>query len=80
MECYPMPDARLQTPELKDSLHNLFFLLLKAYLPVIAALPGFSENTVRQEEFAVPSNELSVSGPDLGYCQRARVRLDPTPT
>lgn len=73
MECYPIPDARLQTPELEDSLHDFFFLLLKAYLPVIATLPGFSE------EFAVPSNELSLSGPDLGYCQRARVGLDPTP-
>ena len=75
-----MPDARLRTPELEDRLHDFFFLLLKAYLPVIAALPGFSKNTVSQEEFSVPSNELSLAGPDLGYCQRGRDGLGPTPT
>lgn len=75
-----MPDAMLQTPELENRLQAFFFLLLKAYLPVIAPLPGFSKNTVGQEGFAVPSNELSLSGSDLHYCQRTRGGVDPTPT
>lgn len=79
-----LPNARCQAADtwVWRQVTRLFLFIAQGLPACNRCSPWLFPRTlpVWQEEFAVPSNELSLAEPDPGYCQRARDGLGPTPT